>query len=777
MAYRARGSSISDEEDMEAEKARSDANNAKNVRNAADVAIASKNPYGVAAGTAIKGADALTGGKASEAIGKGMTAANRVSPIGRNMQNLSNKLSESGVSDGAGKIASHINASNGAGVSQDKMPNQVKTNASRPENVEGGESSNSLPSSHGNKASGSGNKSEGRESGEERTDTVAQDSEEQKGVFGSAAVRRVAIIATVSLLPFTLLIFLLIPIFFAASIFPSQFDDAIGASSTAGEKNGNIAYNTNNKDQQDFFDRVNSVKLRYQSQGKTIDAYKIAAVYYVIHKSNPGFDYNQMTDSVISDIADSMLSGNSYDENTFKSNLQSSIIPRYASSSDNYEKLAEDVLQYIADYESFSVDRENGGGIYCGSSSGSCTYDIKGYYIEGKGNVTEELSVNDLQVRLMQCGVGDGHDYGGTFGQPLEGESLVPFEKYILGVAYQEIGPDSPAEAIKAQMIAARSYILARHADMGGWRTLKQEGGKWIIQVASCTQDQVYCDPDQGCSSNDGQWGQIHSGQNHNQGFSREAMPENSPLRTYASQTAGEVLVNNKGNIIYTGYLSDEQNEFISLANSGLNYKQILLQVYNQGSRNYGAKDIKKFSCNGSGSASCGGAVGDFVNWKQFGETWSNILIGTSGRTIGQIGCLVTSISMQIARSGVSTNISDFNPGTFVEYLNSNGGFIGGDFVWASTANVAPSFVYKGSEGLLGYSKESKLNTIRNIISQPNTYAVVEVKGNTGQHWVAIDSVNGDSIKMMDPASDATDLWSQYDWTNTSEVAYYTVES
>ena len=34
----------------------------------------------------------------------------------------------------------------------------------------------------------------------------------------------------------------------------------------------------------------------------------------------------------------------------------------------------------------------------------------------------------------MQCGSGNGHNYGGTFGQPLEGEELVPFEKYILGV-------------------------------------------------------------------------------------------------------------------------------------------------------------------------------------------------------------------------------------------------------------------------------------------------------------------------------------------------------
>ena len=53
-----------------AEQQRNAANNAETIRNAADVAIASKNPYGVAAGGAIKAADAVTGGKASELAGK-----------------------------------------------------------------------------------------------------------------------------------------------------------------------------------------------------------------------------------------------------------------------------------------------------------------------------------------------------------------------------------------------------------------------------------------------------------------------------------------------------------------------------------------------------------------------------------------------------------------------------------------------------------------------------------------------------------------------------------
>ena len=59
MAYQANRENMTPEE----QKARNDANNAKNIRNAADVAIASKNPYAMAAGAAVKGADKLTGGK------------------------------------------------------------------------------------------------------------------------------------------------------------------------------------------------------------------------------------------------------------------------------------------------------------------------------------------------------------------------------------------------------------------------------------------------------------------------------------------------------------------------------------------------------------------------------------------------------------------------------------------------------------------------------------------------------------------------------------------
>lgn len=97
---------MSNEDAEQAEDARSTANNAKNIRNAADVAIATKNPYAVAAGGIVKGADALTGGKSTEMLGEGMTQANKMTPGGDKIQDASNKLSESGASDAIGKVAS-----------------------------------------------------------------------------------------------------------------------------------------------------------------------------------------------------------------------------------------------------------------------------------------------------------------------------------------------------------------------------------------------------------------------------------------------------------------------------------------------------------------------------------------------------------------------------------------------------------------------------------------------------------------------------------------------
>ena len=45
--------------------------------------------------------------------------------------------------------------------------------------------------------------------------------------------------------------------------------------------------------------------------------------------------------------------------------------------------------------------------------------------------------------------------------------------------------------------------------------------------------------------------------------------------------------------------------------------------------------------------------------------------------------------------------------------------------------------------------------------------------GDTGQHWVAIIDTKGNKVTIADPGSSATDLWSKYNWKNTSQFVYF----
>lgn len=548
----------------------------------------------------------------------------------------------------------------------------------------------------------------------------------------------------------------------------SSYDDAFGVSSATGGMTGDVDYESSDPEAQAFFDRVADVKNSFQSQGKTFDAVYISAVYVVLNQHGAKLSYDDMTTGVITEFANAMFSGNSFSEDTFKQNLIDTIFPKYLSGedSDTYEGMADEVFDYYDSY--FSLIGATASNC---ASLGSCVYEIKGFYIEGRGNVTKSMSITDLKVRLMQCGGSFG---GGTWGEPLEGEELVPFEQYILGVAYQEIGPGAPDEAIKAQMVAARSFALARPTAMGNTngKKLEQENGQWILQMASCVADQVYCNPNLGCSAmNDGeQYGTVRSGIDHGTKF-KDPMPADHKMRTLANETMGEVLVNDQGYIISTSYASKIQNQFSALANQGLNYKQILLQVYGN------AQDIDKMSCNtgsGTGCNSTGSTV-PYTGWKQGDSAWSTITIGNTNSTIGGVGCLATSVSMLIAKSGVSVNVDgEFNPGTFVQKLNQVGGFQGANLVWGAVSKVAPNFQYVGKSYVSGQSQQQKLSTLQGLLDQ-GYYVVAEVKGNTGQHWVAVDGINGSTILMMDPASQSTSMWQEYSWANTSQYAYFKV--
>ena len=68
---------------------------------------------------------------------------------------------------------------------------------------------------------------------------------------------------------------------------------------------------------------------------------------------------------------------------------------------------------------------------------------------------------------------------------------------------------------------------------------------------------------------------------------------------------------------------------------------------------------------------------GDFTKWRQSDSSWANIKIGSTDKTLGQIGCLITSVSILIKKSNVDVdNIYPSNTGTFTIALNNNYGFV-----------------------------------------------------------------------------------------------------
>ena len=146
-------------------------------------------------------------------------------------------------------------------------------------------------------------------------------------------------------------------------------------------------------------------------------------------------------------------------------------------------------------------------------------------------------------------------------------------------------------------------------------------------------------------------------------------------------------------------------------------------------------------------------AAGDFRSWTQCKQSWSNIVFpGSRNVTICDAGCLVTAISMQIARSGTLTLESPIDPGVVALKLPFSSG---GALLSFDMKKIAPNFKYVTKLKIQGMSKETISNKLTNY--DPNKYymilAVSTKKKNKVHHYVALDYVDKttNEIYMMDP--------------------------
>lgn len=702
-----------------------------------------------------KAVDAIANTKAGQKI---LDKAGNViskSPIGKQINNL-DKI---GGLDAADKAVNTM-GSQGITPGGSSQTSNIGSQFSKPQGEANSDANNIAGLPPGTKGK------KGKSILDDDNDTNNEDIE-LSGTATLGKTAKITILLGVLTSPFLIVV---LTVLFASNVL-GIYKDGLGINTVTGGRTGDIDYKEENPEAAEFYERVNNIKNEMQQEGKDVDAFKIVATYYILSKYDGNLSYKKMTNRKIKEIAEAMINEEGlYDETIFKNNLVDDIIKSHTSNmtKTRREAIADEIFEYIKNYYEFIGDDTN----TCTSSSGTCDYSINGFYSQSTGNMKKGMNVSNLKVRLMQCG---GRYGSGTWGQPLLGEELIDFEKYVLGVTYGEIGTSFEDEAIKAQIVAVRSFSLSRPSMMNNslGKKLSKENNQWILQMSSCVADQVYCDPDQGCSKmNDGiQGGTIRSG--HSIGTYRSpALAENSKLRVLAKEVEGEVLVNNQGNIISTSYINTTQNLFNKLAKQGLNYKQILLQVYNQGTTNSNAKDVSKMNC-GMNVGVCGTtSTGEYSTWKQYDQRWKNVSLGNS--TVGRIGCLATSVSILLAKSGVETNLgNNLNPGTFVQYLSSKGGFYNGNFMWNSVTKLAPNFKFVDKIVANNYSNQQKIDTIKDLISK-GYYVTVQVS-TSPQHWVAVDNIVGNQVNILDPASKETTYGKKYPISATGRIAYFKI--
>lgn len=202
-------------------------------------------------------------------------------------------------------------------------------------------------------------------------------------------------------------------------------------------------------------------------------------------------------------------------------------------------------------------------------------------------------------------------------------------------------------------------------------------------------------------------------------------------------------------------------------------YANQIIDLSNYYKRLYGS-GVEEYSS--SCVASLPGSTGAFASWRQFDSKWGSIPLGNSDVSLKRAGCLVTSISMQIARSGtrigtLPSGFSEFNPGAFVTSLNENGGFAGGgNYAWTGFQSIAPNWGI-GDFVSLGTGSNSELaRAISNELSSGygsenhQKFLVLQIHhAKSAQHWVAVNGVENGVVTIFDPASDGTTLDDNYD--------------
>lgn len=229
-----------------------------------------------------------------------------------------------------------------------------------------------------------------------------------------------------------------------------------------------------------------------------------------------------------------------------------------------------------------------GGG--SGNGARNCTYELSGIVSSG------ETTLSGAKVELINCD-GSASDYTVL--------ANIDFEKYVLGVALAEIGPDAPDEAIKAQIIAARNFALTRNSGMcpgnqdDCFYGYNPNTGK--IRMRACEADQVYWDYNKPIYREDRGAISLYSPEIENGTVWKQSLDDTrkEEIEKIAESVKGKVLLDAEGNVLKVGYDSTVSDKFSNGAANGNSYQKILSDIY-------GTENIESSRCAAVGNIDYG---------------------------------------------------------------------------------------------------------------------------------------------------------------------------
>lgn len=201
------------------------------------------------------------------------------------------------------------------------------------------------------------------------------------------------------------------------------------------------------------------------------------------------------------------------------------------------------------------------------------------------------------------------------------------------------------------------------------------------------------------------------------------------------------------------------QNEQGEYEIDNAKYKEFLKEFiekkyYLNKDKSYAMSNYKKnakVEVDNSSNSGNGEVKGEWQKWTQCGQSYSNTKLGSSNETVCSVGCLVTSISIQIARSGTILKVDDFDPGVFAQKMTfgSDGSLTSSDY-----SAIAPNFKYIARIDVSGFKQEQMIEKINSYTGDNYYFTIFGVPTTGGtQHHVAYLYAKDGNIYVQDPSS------------------------